>query len=101
MNVKALIEKRNALLDELDTMAQAVETEVRGLTDEEETRSAEVQKEVEKLEKAIKLAESRSKVDAAIVEENKEERSVEKDMQFEIRAVEQFLRGEQGEEVRA
>ena len=98
MKVKALIEKRNSLLDELDVLAQAVETEVRGLTAEEETRSTDIQLEVAQLEKAIKLAESRSKEDVEIVEEIKEERSVEKDIKFEVRAVEQFLRGEQGEE---
>jgi HK97 family phage major capsid protein len=98
MKVKALIEKRNSLLDELDTLAQAVETEVRGLTADEETRSAEVQLEIAQLDKAIKLAESRSKADV-VVEDNKGERSVEKDLQFEVRAIEQFLRGQNGEEI--
>lgn len=98
--IKALIEKRNGLLDELDTLAQTVETEVRGLTADEETRSTEIQLEVTQLEKAIKLAESRSKEDVEIVEHTKEERSVEKDLQFEVRAVEQFLRGQDGEEIR-
>ena len=100
MKVKALIEKKNSLLDELDKIAQSVETEVRGLTAEEETRSAEVQLEIAQLDKAIKLAESRSKENVEIVEGNKEERSVEKDLQFEVRAVEQFLRQQDGEEIR-
>jgi HK97 family phage major capsid protein len=101
MKIKALIEKRNALLDELDGIAGAVETEVRGLTTEEETRSNEIQSEVASLDKAIKLAESRSKEDVVVeVEDNKEERSVEQNLDFEIRAVEQFLRKQDGEEVR-
>ena len=99
MNVKALIEKRNGLLDELDQIAKSVEVEVRGLTADEETRSAAIQAEVESLDKAIKLAESRSK-DVEVIEENKEERSVEQNLEFEIRAVEQFLRKQDGEEVR-
>lgn len=100
MNVKALVEKKNTLLDELDTLANTVEKEVRGLTEEEETRSAEIKKEVEQLDKSIELAESRSK-EEAVIETHEEERAVEKDMNYEVRAVEQFLRGQDGEEVRA
>lgn len=99
MNLKALIEKRNAMLDELDQIASAVETEVRGLTPDEDSRVAVIQGEVANLDKAIKFAESRSR-DVEVIEENKEERSVEQNLEFEIRAVEQFLRKQDGEEVR-
>ncbi|HLO11472.1 MAG TPA: phage major capsid protein [Pseudoneobacillus sp.] len=100
MKIKALVEKRNALLDELDQIATAVETEVRGLTSDEETRSAAIQAEVESLEKAIKLAEQRS-ASVEVIEDTKEDRSVEMNLDFEKRAVEQFLRKQDGEEVRA
>lgn len=99
MNVKALLEKRNSLLDELDTIASAVETEVRGLTSEEETHSTSLQTEIESLDKAIKFAEQRKR-DTAIVVDQKEDRKVEKDLQYEIRAIEQFLRKQDGEELR-
>lgn len=95
--LKALVEKRNGLLDELDTMASTLETEVRGMTDEEETRSAELQKEIAGLDKAIKLAEQRKGVE----EKPEEVREVEQNLEFEIRAVEQFLQRADGEEVRA
>lgn len=98
MNIKALKEKRNAALDELDQIASLVETEVRGLTADEDSRVEQLQAEVVGLDKAIKLAEQRA-ADVA-VEDFKEDRNVEKDIKFEIRAVEQFLRKQDGEEVR-
>lgn len=97
--LKALLEKRNAMLDELDTIATNVEVEVRGLTDAEDARVAELQDEITKLDKAIKFAESRAAEDVVI--EDTEEREVEQDIKYETRAVEQFLRKENGEEVRA
>lgn len=100
MKLKALIEKRNAMLDELDQIANTIETEVRAMTDEEESRVAELQAEIEKLDKAIKFAESRAKEEAEIIEEKEEERTVEYTLEFEKRAVEQFLRRQDGEEVR-
>lgn len=99
MKLKALLEKRNAMLDELDKIADALEVEVRGLTDVEDSRVAELQGEITNLDKAIKFAESRSKEDV-VIEENKEERSVDQDLEYEVRAVEQFLRKQDGEEVR-
>lgn len=101
MKLKALVEKRNAMLDELDQIANTIETEVRAMTDEEESRVAELQAEIEKLDKAIKFAESRAKEDAEVIEEKEEERTVEHTLEFEKRAVEQFLRRQDGEEVRA
>ena len=89
------------MLDQLDKIAQAVETEVRSLTDEEDVRVTELQSDIAKLDKAIKFAESRSLEGAEIVDEIKEERSVEQNLEFEVRAVEQFLRKQDGEEVRA
>jgi HK97 family phage major capsid protein len=100
MNLKALIEKRNAALDELDKIAQSVETEVRGLTEAEDAEVARLQGEVAGLDKAIKLAESRSKEDVIVVEKPEEVREVEKDLAYEKRAVEQFLRKQEGEELR-
>lgn len=97
--IKAMKEKRNALLAELNTIAETVETEVRGLSADEDNRVAEIRGEVDGLDKAIKLAETRQA--DVVVEPNGEERSVEQNMEFEVRAVEQFLRRQDGEEVRA
>jgi HK97 family phage major capsid protein len=101
MKVKGLIEKRNAALDELDVIAQTVETEVRGLSAEEDARVVALQEEVRSLDKAIEFAESRASEQVEVIEENKEERSMEKDLNYEVRAVEQFLRKQDGEEYRA
>lgn len=100
MNVKALIEKRNAMLDELDQIASTVETEVRGLNEAEDARVAELQLDIAGLEKSIKFAESRAKQEGVVIEKPEEVREVEKDLQYEKRAVEQFLRKQDGEELR-
>jgi HK97 family phage major capsid protein len=99
MNVKALIEKRNAMLDELDQIAATVETEVRGLNEAEDARVAELQGEIQGLEKTIKFAESRAKEEGVVIEKPEEVREVEKDLQFEKRAVEQYLRKQEGTEL--
>lgn len=96
--LKALVEKRNAMLNELDGIATTVETEVRGLNDTETSRIAELQGEISKMDEAIKFAESRSNSTKI---EDVEERELEQNMEFEVRAVEQFLRNQTGEELRA
>lgn len=96
--LKALVEKRNAMLNELDGIATAVETEVRGLNETETNRISELQGEISKMDEAIKFAESRSNSTKI---EDVEERELEQNMEFEVRAVEQFLRNQTGEELRA
>jgi HK97 family phage major capsid protein len=98
MKLKALVEKRNSLLDQLDQLANTVETEVRGFTADEDTLVTSLTAEVESLDKAIKFAEQRGK-DVVEVKDEVEDRTVEKDVKYEIRAVEQFLRKQEGAEL--
>lgn len=98
MKLKALIEKRNAKLNELNEMASLVETEVRGLTEDENLVIAGLQAEITGLDNSIKFAESRS--GSVQVNNDPEEREMEQNMEYEVRAIEQFLRRQDGEEVR-
>lgn len=102
MKIKQLIEKRNSLIDEQNALIDKVETEVRALTSEEEVRFNEIEAEIENLDKTIETIESRNR-DSHIESEDIEERGNE-DMnkkELEIRGVAQYLRRENGEEVRA
>lgn len=100
MKIKELIEKRNSLIDEQNAILDTVETEVRALTDEEEVRFNELDNEVQKLENTIKKIEERSKDSEKESEEIQEERGKEMDKDFEKRGVAQFIRREDGPELR-
>ena len=67
MSLKALVEKRNALLDEAKMILDKVETEVRALTTEEDSEYELKIKEVEQINATIKKLEERA------VEETTEE----------------------------
>ena len=102
MKIKELIEKRNALLDEQNALLDTVETEVRALTNEEEVRFNELENEVTKLDETISKLEARNKDSEVETDEiQDEERGNEMDKEKEIRGIAQYLRREQGEEVRA
>jgi len=105
--MKALIEKKNSLIAQAEAMIATCETEVRGLNEDELLKYNELKNEIEKLDATIKTNEERSK-DGADVEivENKiiEERGIdkmEKNKDLEVRGIEQYLRRQDGEEVRA
>jgi HK97 family phage major capsid protein/HK97 family phage prohead protease len=53
MNKKALIEKRNDLLSELEGIAETIEVEARGLTNDEETKTSKLKYDIEILTKKI------------------------------------------------
>ncbi|PED63982.1 phage major capsid protein [Priestia megaterium] len=100
MKLKELMEKRNNLLSEADGMIEAAEQEVRSLSEVEETRFQKITGEIEQLNEQIKEVESRRKDGEKI--ENAEERSMENAVkEKEIRGLEQYLRRQDGEEVRA
>ncbi|MGG1916039.1 phage major capsid protein [Priestia megaterium] len=101
MNLKAMIEKRNGLLAEADEMVNAAEKEVRSLTDEENTKFEGLTKEIEDLNKQISEEEVRRK-EGETIEEKLEERQMETNAkELEIRGLEQYLRRQDGDEVRA
>ncbi|MFB7641390.1 phage major capsid protein [Peribacillus butanolivorans] len=53
MNKKALIEKKNDLLRKLEDIAETIEVEARGLTNDEETKTTKLKSDIEKLTKKI------------------------------------------------
>ena len=105
MSLKALVEKRNALLDEAKMILDKVETEVRALTTEEDSEYELKIKEVEQINATIKKLEERAVeetteevVDSAVEEERNMEKADIKD--FENRALDQLIRRKDGEELR-
>lgn len=82
--MKALLEKKNSLIDEMESLLDKAKTEVRAFTDEEDTRIEEIKKEVRGLEKLIAdkeefraLSKEEIKAEKVIEEMSKEERQLE------------------------
>lgn len=95
MNIKALIEKRAALLEEAQGMITTCEAEARALNEDESVKYAEIFEEVRKLNDTIEAAkklneESSEEVRAA----EQQEESVEA---MEYRAFEAYVRGNAAE----
>jgi HK97 family phage major capsid protein/HK97 family phage prohead protease len=84
VNKKALIEKRNELLDELEQFANSVEA--RGLTNEVEIRINQLKSEIENLNKKIEGKEERNMIEVLSATDNKIEK--------EFRAIEGVLKGD-------
>lgn len=101
-NLKALKEKRNALIQEMSTLADTVDKEVRGFSKAELSRISEIKAEVASLDSTIEsIKEVRSLAKIEGEEKGEKQHMVLKDKELEIRGMEQFLRGQYGEERRA
>lgn len=101
-NLKALKEKRNALIQEMSTLADTVDKEVRGFSKAELSRISEIKAEVASLDSTIEsIKEVRSLAKVEDEEKGEKQHMVLKDKELEIRGMEQFLRGQYGEERRA
>lgn len=95
MNIKALIEKRAALLEEAQGMINTCENEARALNEEESVKYAEIFEEVRKLNETIEAA---NKLNAVESPEVRQAEEVEVDMEKEeIRAFEAYVRGNAAE----
>ena len=108
MSIKALVEKKNALVVEAEKMLNVAVEEVRALNEEEKTAYETKEAEIRELEETIKLMEKRSKEtkveEVVSVEERKEEEKVETKetiVEQEKRALADYMRGNITEEVRA
>ncbi|MEK5205242.1 phage major capsid protein [Bacillus sp. FSL R10-2789] len=100
MNLKALKEKRNDLLSKADELINGAEKEVRSLNDGEKTEFESLTSEAEQLNKQIaELEENRANGEK--IEENAEETNMKNTKELEVRGLEQYLRKQDGEEVRA
>lgn len=82
--MKALLEKKNSLIDEMEGLLDKAKTEVRAFTDEEDSRIEEIKKEVRGLEKLIAdkeefraLSKEEIKAEKGTEEMSKEERQLE------------------------
>ena len=82
--MKALLEKKNSLIDEMEGLLNKAKTEVRAFTEEEDSRIEEIKKEVRGLEKLIAdkeefraLSKEEIKAEKGTEEMSKEERQLE------------------------
>lgn len=103
MTLKEIIEKRNALNEQAKAMLDEAQTEVRSLTAEQEVEFNELIAQVEELDKQINEHEARSIENATpVVETNNDERGMEMDIkETELRALDQYIRRQDGEELRS
>ena len=94
MNLKALIEKRNALVEEINKVFETAEAETRALTSEEQELFTSKTQELKDLDATIKMAkEARSLEDMDVPqEERKQVEEKESDDKAEVRAFETFIR---------
>lgn len=94
MNLKALIEKRNALVEEINTMFKTAETEVRALTEDEQSTFEAKTAELKALDKTIDGAKEALSLEEVDVpqEERKAVEADEKVEDVEARAFEQLIR---------
>lgn len=94
MNLKALIEKRNAIVEEMNEMFKTAETEVRALTEDEQAKFEAKTAELKALDKTIESAKDVRSLGAmdVPVEERKAVEKDEKIEDVEARAFETYLR---------
>ena len=105
MSLKALVEKRNALLEEAKSILDKVELEVRALTNEENSEYDNKIAEINSIDLTIKKLEERAaeeSVNEVIEAAVEEERNMEKlDVkELEMRALDQLMRRRVGQELR-
>lgn len=103
-NLKAMLEKRNALVTEIQEIANKVEVETRGFDEAESAKITQLKAEVTELNDSMeKIKELRSLAaveETAIEGENIMEK-LEMNKEVEVRGMEQYLRGKDGVERRA
>lgn len=94
MNLKALIEKRNALVEEINTMFETAEKEVRALTEDEQSTFKSKTQELKDLDATIQMAKEARSLEEVDVpqEERKAVEADEKVEDVEARAFETLIR---------
>lgn len=99
MKYKQLIEKRNALIEEMEKMVEACETETRAFSEDESKRYEEITKELNDLDATLKAADD--------LDEKRSYQPIEKPdetkdrTELEERAFESYIRGTLDLETRA
>lgn len=94
MNLKALIEKRNALVEEINKVFETAESETRALTSEEQELFTSKTQELKDLDATIKMAKEARSLEEVDVpqEERKAVEADEKAEDTEVRQFETFIR---------
>lgn len=95
-NFKALVEKRNDIVDQMSKLFSAAEEEKRALTSEEVEKFEGMKAEIASIDATMKAEEEARAFQAGKVEPKKDDAE-----EAEIRAFEKFLRGASREELRA
>lgn len=95
MNLKELIEKRNDLIDQIEELTKNVETEQRAFTEDEDTKVNELTKAVEDIDKTIERLERAKKL-TKVDNKPEEAAGTESQQEMEVRAFAQFIRNERG-----
>ena len=97
---KALTEKRAALVDEMNALLVAADTEQRAMTEEESARFDELEKQIKQVDLTIE-AEKRARATTLTPEEETEQRAQEDVETRERKAFEAYIRGLANGETRA
>lgn len=92
MNLKALIEKRNALVEEINKVFETAEAETRALTSEEQEAFTAKTQELKDLDATIKMAKEARSLEEVDVPTEERKSVEEKTDDSEIRAFETFIR---------
>lgn len=94
MNLKALIEKRNALVEEINKVFETAEKETRALTEDEQSTFKAKTQELKDLDETIKMAkEARSLEELDVPTDKRQQADKDKDDEkAEVRAFESFIR---------
>ena len=96
MKIKALKERKNALISEMENLVQVAQTEVRSMSEVEDARFLELKSEIEKIEADIVEARSFTVED----KKNSEEIRGNEMKELEMRNVADYIKGNMTEEVR-
>lgn len=90
MNLKALIEKKNTLLDEMEGILKKADVETRSMSDNELSAFESLKKQAESLTKTISAMQETQRMDEDSDKENEKDKTAE---EAEERAFENFIRG--------
>lgn len=94
-NLKELIEKRNALLDEMDSLVDKAGEETRAMSEEESARFEAVKAEVSGIDATIRADEERRAMDRAQYQEETTGKGDEEQRALDEEAFLKFVRGEE------
>lgn len=101
MTLEELKKLRTQTIKAMKALNQKCIDEVRTMNDEESDQLRSLEQQLDKFDNDIKVAKEELRSNCIKVETTKEENKVNKELNNEVRAIEQYLRGVDGEELRA